>query len=217
MKETTITLGVVDDHPLMRKGLISLIEEIGGIDVVLEASDGNDMQARLMKGAVPDVILMDLRMRGMDGFAAALWLKEHFPHIKVLALSMIDDEDAIVTMLKNGACGYVLKESRPTEIVYAIRTVMERGFYLNDLVSGKLIHSLQHPCADSLNPCGITEKEQIFINLCCTELTYKEIAAKMGLSPNTVENYREAVFRKLDVKSRSGIILYAVRNKMVKI
>ena len=211
-----ILLGIVDDHPIMRAGMVSLISEFDGLEIIFEASNGLEMQAQLQKGLLPDVILMDIRMKGMDGFDATAWLRDHYPTVRVLALSMIEEGDAVVMMLKNGACGFVLKESRPSEIVYAIKAVAERGYFLNDLVSGKLIHSLQKPdiCAPAFQ---ITEKEQTFIRLCCTELTYKEIAAQMGLSPNTIENYREAVFRKLDVKSRAGIILYAIKNKVVEL
>lgn len=209
-----ILLGVVDDHPIMRAGMVSLISEFDGLQIVFEASNGLEMQTQLLKGLFPDIILMDIRMKGMDGFEATTWLRDHFPSVKVLALSMVEEGEAIVTMIKNGACGFVLKESRPSEIVQAIRTVADRGYFLNELVSGKLIHSLQKPhiCATAFH---ISEKEQTFIRMCCTELTYKEIAVQMGLSPHTIENYREAVFRKLDVKSRAGIILYAIKNKLV--
>jgi DNA-binding NarL/FixJ family response regulator len=211
-----VLLAVVDDHPLMRAGMISLISEFEGMQIIFEAANGLEMQSQLQKGQLPDIILMDIRMKCMDGFEATAWLREHYPSIKVLALSMVEDGDAVVEMIRNGACGFILKESRPAEIVHAIKTVAERGYFLNELVSGKLIHSLQHP-----NSCGngfhISEKELTFIRLCCTELTYKEIAGEMGLSPHTIENYREAMFRKLDVKSRSGIIMYAVRNKVIKL
>ena len=211
-----VLLGIVDDHPLMRTGIAALISEFDGFKILFEASNGMEMQQQLKKGHLPDVILMDIRMPGMDGYEATAWVKEHYPAIKVLALSMFNEEEAIVGMLKNGACGYVMKESRPSEIVHAINAINTRGVFLNELVSGKLVHSIQHPQIER-GADHLTEKEHQFLKLCCTELTYKEIAGRMGLSPHTVENYREAVFRKLDVKSRGGIILYAVKNKLVKL
>lgn len=216
MMKEQILLGVVDDHPVIRAGIMSLISEFGGLRIILDASNGFEMQAQLQRGALPDVILMDVRMCGMDGFEATAWLRDHYPHIKVLALSMVEEEETIVSMLKHGACGFILKESRPAEIVDAVRTIAERGYFLNGLVSGKLIHSLQNPNLYTNGRC-VTEKEKIFIRLCCSEMTYKEIAAQMCLSPNTIENYREAVFRKLEVKSRSGIIMYAMKNRLINV
>lgn len=211
-----VLLGIVDDHPLMRTGIAALISEFDGFRILFEASNGMEMQSHLKKGKVPDVILMDIRMPGMDGYESTAWLKAHYPSLKVLALTMFNEEESIVGMLKNGACGYVMKESRPSEIVHAINAINSRGVFLNELVSGKLLHSIQNPSA-AKTADHLTEKEHQFLRLCCTELTYKEIASHMGLSPHTVENYREAVFRKLDVKSRGGIIIYAVKNKLVKL
>ncbi len=211
-----VLLGIVDDHPLMRTGIAALISEFDGFKILFEASNGLEMQHQLKAGRVPEVILMDIRMPGMDGYESTAWLKAQYPAIKVLALTMFHEADAIVGMLKNGACGYIMKDSRPSEIVYAITAIKSRGVFLNEHVSGKLLHSIQNP-SGTKQIDNLTVKEHQFLQLCCSELTYKEIAYRMGLSPHTVENYREALFRKLEVKSRGGIIIYAVKNKLVKL
>ncbi len=156
---------------------------------------------------------MDINMPVMDGYAATAWLKEHYPQIKVLALSMFDDDRAVISMLKCGASGYLLKESKPTELLEAIKIIFQKGIYINELVSGKMIRSIsaaEHAPVFSKN-------EVTFLKLCCTELTYKEMADQMFISPRTIDNYREALFQKLNLKSRTGLVLYAIQHDMVKV
>ena len=121
---------------------------------------------------------------------------------------MFEDDKAVIKMIKCGASGYVLKESKPQELLDAIKTIHTKGVYINDLVSGKLIRSVTE---DESAP-GFTKKELEFLKLCCSELTYKEIADKMFVSPRTVDNYREALFQKLNLKSRTGLVLFAIQN-----
>jgi DNA-binding NarL/FixJ family response regulator len=147
----------------------------------------------------------------MDGFAATKWLKSKYPQIKVLALSMFEDDKSVIQMIKSGAGGYVLKESRPRDLLEAIKVINEKGVYVNDMVSGKLIRSVN---ADETNQ--LTPKEFEFLQLCCSELTYKEISDQMFVSPRTVDNYRESLFQKLNVKSRTGLVLYAIQNGIFK-
>ncbi|MGF1924311.1 MAG: response regulator [Bacteroidia bacterium] len=213
MSNKKIAVAIVDDHTLFRSGLASLMREFEDINVVFEAVNGLDFQEKLKKTAIVEVVLMDINMPLMDGYASAKWIKENAPEINILALSMFEDEKAIIEMLKAGAGGYLLKESKPSELLLAIKTIKEKGFYINDLVSGRLLTSLK---TDSLKPV-FSEKELRFLQLCSTELTYKEIASDMGLSPRTVDNYRESLFAKLNIKSRTGLVVYGIRSGLIKL
>ncbi len=169
------------------------------------------MQQQLLKGPVPQVILMDIKMPVMDGYESAGFLKVHYPQIKVLALSMFEDDKAIIGMIKCGASGYLLKESKPRELLEAIKAVVVKGVYLNELVSGKLLRSVAGDQAPEFS-----HKELEFLKLSCSELTYKEIADQMNVSPRTVDNYRESLFQKLNLKSRTGLVLYAIKHEVFR-
>ncbi len=150
----------------------------------------------------------------MDGYATTKWIKINYPHIHVLALSMFEDERAIIDMLKSGAGGYILKESSPSDLLAAIKMMLFKGFYVNDLVSSRLFTSLTHnKNADSM----FRDRELAFLQLCCSDLTYKDISEVMNVSPRTVDNYREALFLKLGIKSRIGLVVYGIKNGLVKI
>jgi len=210
MATDKILIAIVDDHTLFRNGVAGLMSEFDELQVVFEAENGQQMQYALAKHALPDVMLMDINMPVMDGYETTAWLKKNYPQVKVLALSMFEDDKAVIKMIKNGASGYVLKESKPGELLDAIKTIHTKGVYINDMVSGKLIRSV----ADGDDGPDFTKKELEFLHLCCSELTYKEIADKMFVSPRTVDNYREALFLKLNLKSRTGLVLYAIQNQI---
>lgn len=210
MEKEQIHIAIVDDHTLFRNGVASLMGEFEELKVVFEAENGEQMQQMLVKHPVPHVILMDINMPVMNGYDATRWLKDKYPQIKVLALSMFEDDKAVIRMIKSGASGYVLKESRPRDLLEAIKTIAEKGVYINDLVSGKLIRSVSAPD----DAPALTQKELEFLKLCCSELTYKEIADQMYVSPRTVDNYRESLFQKLNIKSRTGLVLYAIQNEI---
>ncbi|HTK19547.1 MAG TPA: response regulator transcription factor [Mucilaginibacter sp.] len=210
MAAEKILIAIVDDHTLFRNGVAGLMSEFDELEVVFEAENGQQMQYALSRHQLPDVVLMDINMPVMDGYETTAWLKKNYPQIKVLALSMFEDDKAVIKMIKNGASGYVLKESKPAELLDAIKTIHTKGIYINELVSGKLIRSLN----TEENGLEFTKKELEFLHLCCSELTYKEIADKMFVSPRTVDNYREALFLKLNLKSRTGLVLYAIQNQI---
>ena len=212
MTEGQINIAIVDDHTLFRNGVAALMSEFEELKVVFEAENGEQMQQMLTKHPLPQVILMDINMPAMDGYAAATWLKENYPQIKIIALSMFEDDKAVIRMIKCGACGYLLKESKPKELLEAIKTVNTKGVFINELVSGKLIRSIT--TIDIIQQCS--KKELEFLKFCCSELTYKEIADKMFVSPRTVDNYREALFEKLNLKSRTGLVLYAIQQEIFK-
>lgn len=210
MEKEPILIAIVDDHTLFRRGVAGLMREFAELEVIFEAENGQEMQHMLQKHRQPNVILMDINMPVMDGYTTTAWLKEKHPEIKVLALSMFEDDKAVIRMIKSGACGYVLKQSKPRDLLLAIETIFTKGVYINELVSGKLMRSV----AAEEGSAVFSAKELEFLKLCCSELTYKEIADKMFVSPRTVDNYRESLFQKLSLKSRTGLVLYAIQNKV---
>jgi two-component system, NarL family, invasion response regulator UvrY len=221
MSHHLTALALVDDHKLFRKGLRSLIEMVSDnkYHIVFEADNGADLMAKINLATPPDIILLDINMPGMDGFATVEWLNKKCRRTKVLVVSMIDNEDYIIRMLKLGVKGYLSKDVEPDELREALDAVNNKGFYYTDFITGKLIHSLQygthdtHPAATSL--AGLNDKEKEFLRMVCTELTYSDIAKKMYLSAKTIDGYRNALFDRFNVKSRTGLALFAVRNGLV--
>jgi DNA-binding NarL/FixJ family response regulator len=210
---------LTDDHTLLRNGLAALVTSLGHT-VLFEADNGKDFTAKLNIKSLPDIVLLDINMPEMDGYETAQWIKSNHPDIKVLALSMYDNETSIIRMLKCGAKGYILKDSEPAELKAAIDAIMNKGFYYSDLVSGKLIHAINKmddESGDLKNLVPLNERETDFLKYACTELTYKEIADKMFVSPRTIDGYRDALFEKLHVKTRVGLVMYAIKNGIVNV
>jgi DNA-binding NarL/FixJ family response regulator len=208
-----INIAIVDDHTLFRSGLSSLLSEFDEINVVLEATNGIDLQEKINSYPNTQLVLMDINMPIMDGYTTTKWIKEKYPQIHVLALSMFEDEKAIIGMLKSGAGGYLLKESKPSEVLAAIKAIINKGFYINELVSGRLLFSLKQADTKPI----FSERELIFLQHCSSELTYKEIANLMNVSPRTVDNYRESLFAKLNIKSRTGLVVYGIKHQLITI
>jgi len=216
-----LKIALVDDHKLFRKGLISLIEvAYRDCEILFEADNGLDLQKKIKSTPPPDIILMDVSMPGMDGFASVQWLKEHYPDISVLVVSMVEKEETIVRMLKLGVKGYVCKDVEPHELGEALHAIRHKGYYYTDFITGKLVHALRDDTAPQPKQNGVAqvnEQERKFLQLACSELTYQEIADKMFLSPKTIDGYRHALFEKLQVRSRVGLVMYAIRHQMVKL
>lgn len=209
-----IKLFIVDDHHLIRISLGTLLESMG-FQVLGNAENGADMISKI-ENIDPDVILMDYSMPIMNGVAATKWLTENRPNIKTLALSMNSDDIAIINMIRAGAKGYVLKDAHPDELQNAIQAVAESGFYYSEIVAGKMKDILSFTPEKTTEEIeSMTAREKEFLELCCSDLGYKEIAEKMGISPRTVDGHRESLFIKFDVKSRVGLVIYAIRNKLL--
>lgn len=214
-----VIVGLVDDHVLLRKGLASLLED-NGYTRVVQADNGKHFVDKLAMGDIPNLVLLDINMPIMDGYTTALWLREHHPQMKVLALSMYDDERSIIRMLRNGAGGYILKDCEPAELKVAIETMLQKGYYHNELVSSRLIRNMRNVPVSQGAPVPYPElssRETIFLQLICTEMTYKEISTVMKVSPRTIDGYRDALFEKLGIKSRVGLVMFAIKSHVINL
>ena len=217
-KKTQIVL--VDDHVLLRTGLSALVGSFHNCSVLFEANNGKDFIEKLNPDMPPDIVLMDINMPEMDGYETAAWLKNNYPLVKVVALSMYDNENSIIRMFRAGVKGYILKDADPSELEAAINSVITKGYYYTELVTGRLIHSinvLDEEDNNVKNLVQLNDREIQFLKLVCSELTYKEIADKMVLSPRTIDGYRDALFEKLNVKTRVGLVMYAIKNGIVSL
>ena len=207
----TIQIALVDDHRLFRSGIASLINNFIGYTVIFEAANGDEMISKIKPDFRPDIILLDINMPGMNGINTARWLKTAYPEIQIIVLSMFDDAEKVLAMLKLGVRGYLLKDSEPIEFEQALQKVSRGEVYYPEFVTRLLVDSINNPVDfDKLN---IREVE--FLKLVATELTYKEIADQMRISVRTVDGYRDQLFEKLHVKSRVGLVLYAIKNKLI--
>jgi DNA-binding NarL/FixJ family response regulator len=209
-----IKIALVDDHVILRKSLAVLIGMLQDFEIIIEANNGEDFIEQLNKKLpdVPDIVLMDITMPVMDGVETTKWLKQNHPKIKVLALSMIKNDLVIIRMIKNGARGYILKDCEPEELKSALQEVYKNGFYYNELYSRRGILENEEAIKKMIN-----ERELAFLRIACSEKSYKEIADEMMVSPRTVDGYRDALFQKLKVTSRVGLVLYALKNDIAQL
>lgn len=214
MKEVSIKIAIADDHVLFRKGLSMLLSQIPGFHVMCDVNNGAELMEQLKQKEKPDVALLDIRMPEMNGFETASSLYETFPQVGILALSTLDDELSVVRMIRNGARGYVLKNADTDELRRAITTIHQDGYFYNDMLSHTVMqHIVRHRDAGIVD--RLTEREREFLRHACSEMTYTEIAKAMFLSPRTIDGYRDALFEKLDIRSRTGLVLFAIKNGIV--
>jgi len=204
---------IVDDHVLIAKALRGIISNFEDFEVEYECENGKVLQELFKsKKKIPNIVLLDISMPIMDGFETALWLKENHPDVLVMALSMQDDDESVIKMIKNGAKGYLLKNSHPAELEKALKLMIANGYYYPEWAAGKVFASLNTTQAKSENAIVLTEREKEFLRYSVTEMSYKEISEKMFCSPRTVESYRDSLFEKLELKSRVGLAVFALKN-----
>lgn len=213
----TIKIALADDHVLLRTALASLIDSFDHCKVIQQAGDGEELIEQIKQGCRPDVVILDLNMPKKDGHEAAIWLKNNFSDIHVMMLTMYDSESALIRLLQAGVKGFLKKDIHPSELKFAIQSVIQSGYYYSHNTSGKLanLFRMNGDRAQSLHKNMLTEQEIDFLKHASSELTYKEIAQKMGLNPRSVDSLRDHLFDKLDVRSRVGLAMYAIRHGIV--
>lgn len=204
---------IVDDHLLFASSLEKLIATFSGFEILYKVGNGLELQKKIAEEAQkPDIVLLDVKMPIMNGFETSIWLKETHPDIKVLILSMEDEEDIIIKMIRNGAKGYLLKDINPRVLNEALNEIATHGFYYTDKVNTLLTKALKSNYKEELE---LKEQEITFLKLACTEKTYKEIAEIMCLSPKTIDGYRHDLFTKLSIKNRVGLVLFAMKHNYI--
>ncbi|MCG8320197.1 MAG: response regulator transcription factor [Cytophagales bacterium] len=213
-----IRVMIADDHRLFRTGLVAVLKEMKGIKVINEAENGKELLAKLIHER-PDVILMDIKMPEMDGIEATENVIAKYPDIKVIMLTMHDDEQFITHMVDLGAHGYLLKNSDVRELELAINKVMKQGYYFNDKVSEVLLTNLigkkSKLMAKKKHELSFSKREHEVLQLICEGFTNSEIAEKLFLSTRTVEGYRYKLCDKVGVKNTAGLVRFAIKNGLV--
>ena len=212
-----ITVALVDDHILLRNALATLIDSFNDCRVIWQVSNAQEMINRIRFTIPPQVIILDLNMPVMDGHAGAMWLKNNLPQCHVLMLTMYDSDLALIRLLQAGVKGFLKKDIHPSELKFAIRSVMQSGYYYSHQTSGKLANLFRNynGSGSDLERSLLNEQEIEFLRLSGTELTYKEIAQTMQLNPRAVDSLRDHLFEKLELKSRVGLAMYAMRHGIV--
>ena len=207
------TVILADDHILLRNTLATLINTFPGFNVMNLADDGTELVKILKEGNIPDIVVLDLNMPKMDGYDAARWMHDNYPEIKILILTMYDTEVALIRLLQLGVRGFLKKDVHPDDLRYALQSVAQDGFYYSHQTTGKLGNLFRKN--SSVEKAILSDIEITFLKFASTEMTYKEIAVKMNLTPRVIDNFRDTLFDKLDVKSRVGLAIYAVKNGVV--
>ncbi len=206
-------IALADDHTLLRGALATLIDSFDNCRVIIQASTGEELIRMIKAGMVPDLILLDLNMPVLDGFETAKWLQTNHPDIHVLMLTMYNTELTMIRLLQAGVKGFLKKDISPSELKLAIRSVMQQGYFYTNNTTGKLVNLFRRSQEQSmLLRSMLTEMEVRFLKLTCSEMTYKEIAGQLHLNPRAVDNLRDNLFEKLEVKSRVGLAMYSIRH-----
>ena len=212
-----IKIALVDDHVLLRNALASLINKFEDCRVIHQSGNGKELTKAILSGLVPDIIILDLNMPHMDGHQTALWLNKHYPEINVLMLTVYDSDLSIIRLLQCGVKGFVKKDVHPKELKFAITSIMNTGFYYSHNTTGKVVSffSKTDDGITKLQKAILSDEETMFFKLICTDLTYKEIAARMNLNHRTVDTMRDHLFERLDVRSRVGLVMIAIKQGIV--
>jgi DNA-binding NarL/FixJ family response regulator len=213
----TIKVAIADDHKIFRKGVILSLRPYHNIKFVLEAENGEEL-IQGIESANPDIILMDLKMPVKDGIETTKYINKHYPSIRILVLTMYEDERFVGHLMDSGANGYLLKSTDPEEIKQGITDVMRTGFYLNNFVNRVLIK--KNYAKQKFNPTLnteviISEREKEVLSLVCMEYTAQEIAQKMDISARTVEAIKDRLMERFGVKNSVGLVFFAMKNSLI--
>jgi len=212
-----IKVAIADDHKIFRKGVILSMRPYTEIEFIMEAENGEDLLAKI-PDFMPDVILCDLKMPIKDGIDTTKQITKDFPKIRVIILTMYEDERFVGHLMDCGAAGYLLKSTDPEEIKKAINEVMRTGFYLNPFVNKVLIkknYSKQKYLPSLTKEIVITDREKEVLTLVCMEFTATEIAQKMDISSRTVEAIKDRLMERFGVKNSVGLVFYAMKNSLI--
>lgn len=216
-----IKLALCDDHTLFRIGMASILSQVHDFELILEAGNGQELIDRIAR-KTPDVVLLDLQMPVMDGTATADYLRENHPLIKIIVLTMHDEDRMVLHLLEKGVSGYLLKDAEADEVEKAIRKVMDEGVYLTEFVSKAMLRKMTNKTT-VVRPINafynskilLSEREKEVLMLICEGLSTNEISEKIFLSPRTVEGHRLRILEKTETKNTAGMVAYAFKNSLV--
>lgn len=216
-----IKLALCDDHTLFRVGMATILGQVHDFELILEAANGQELIDRIPR-KMPDVVLLDLQMPVMDGTATADHLREHWPLVKIVVLTMHDEDRMVLHLLEKGVSGYLLKDAEAGEVEKAIRKVMDEGVYLNEFVSKAMLRKMTNKTkidkpvnAFYNSKILLSDREKEVLKLICEGLSTNEISEKIFLSPRTVEGHRLRILEKTGTKNTAGMVAYAFKNSLV--
>lgn len=208
-------LAIVEDHHLIRKAIIKIVKTLGEYDFTIEASNGKDFVDKYAKlDDKPEICIIDIRMPEMDGFELAYYIKKNISELKVLVLTLYDEEYYLIKMMKYGVNGYLLKNCDPDEIHNALQSISKNSFYYNNIFSKSLKNLVESNVVKLIN---ITDNEKLFLEVCGEDLTYGQIAIKMNKTQRSVEGYKDSLFKKFQVYNRASLVLVAIKLGIIKV
>ncbi len=217
MHDQQIKVSIADDHKIFRDGIKMALKDREYLKILWEAEDGKDLMHKLTLKQ-PDVLLMDIRMPEVDGINAIGMIRKEYENIRIIVLNMYDDQEMITKMMEMGANAYLTKTTDPDEIYQAILTCMNDEFYFNDLVNKAVLLKLQHKKSVRQfypNPVKFSEKEIKILKCIAEDKTTEEISKEVFLSPRTIETIRQNMKQKVGAKTIAGLVMYAMRNKLL--
>lgn len=210
-------IAIADDHQLVRHGISLILNNHPNFQVVFEAENGRQLLDQMDEHR-PDLVLLDIEMPVLTGPDTLIELRAKYPDLPVLILTMHKSEAFISHMMELGANGYLLKNTEPEEVIRAIQKVINTGYYFSDLVSIAMLKGLSNPDSkgvDAASHAGLTRREVEVLSCICEQMTSKEIADKLFVSQKTVEGYRKVLMQKIGARNMAGLVMYAVKNKIV--
>jgi len=218
MSEQIIKVAIADDHKIFRDGIKMALRDREFLRILWEAEDGKDLMHKL-RIKQPDILLMDLRMPELDGINAISLIRKEYEEVKIIILTMYDEQEMITKMMEMGANAYLTKTTDPDEIYQAILSCMNDDFYFNDLVNKAVLLKLQHKKTVRQfypNPVKFSEKELNILKCIAKDQTTEEISKEVFLSPRTIETIRQKMKEKVGAKTIAGLMMYAMRNRLLE-
>jgi DNA-binding NarL/FixJ family response regulator len=213
-------IALVDDHKLFREGIKVILEDTTTVEVIIEASNGREFLEALQNSVVkPDVVLLDIRMPILDGYETAKIVLETYLDMKIIILTMHEEERHIIRMIELGVNGYLMKNASSDEVIECIESVMEYDYYFNNKITNIMRKVMMFKGKGVVNTVtyDLTEREIEVLELICKEYTAKEIGEKLFISYRTVEGHRKNLLSKLNVRNTAGLVVFAIKNEIVKI
>ncbi|WP_204344196.1 response regulator transcription factor [Psychroserpens algicola] len=220
--DTKITLAIADDELLFRQGLISILSKEKNLNILFDAEDGNHLMDQLRSAAeIPEIVITDLKMPGLNGVETTKLIRKEFPDIKIIALTSYFSKPFIINMISIGAVAYLAKNSTPKLMLTTINEVADKGFYYDEQVM-KFIHEGLLNNNDQIKKSNFdttyfTKREKEVLDLICKQFTTNEIAEKLFISPRTVDGHRNNLLLKTEAKNLAGLVVYAIQNKLVNL